>query len=83
MPQWYFVCDYAGNNLMNHVVKLENFSEEAIDIGIRIGMDLSDTKKVNVSKRGAWRDYYDVRSAATVRRIYGRDFEIFDYSNAL
>ena len=78
-PQHWFLCDRAGRPLVKRVGRFENFAEELKVISDEIGIDVTQSRKVNTSKRDAWMKYFGPREARTAHAIYRRDFEIFGY----
>ena len=79
VPQWYYLCDPKGRILVDHVGRLENFETFAGTLGDRIGRTIANTR-VRKSERGDYQSYYTEDSAAIVRDMYRRDFDLFGYS---
>ena len=82
VPQWYYLCDRNGRVLVDHVGRLEEFETFAGMLGDRIGRTIAN-KQARKSERGDYHSYFTEGSAAIVRDMYQRDFDIFGYAPEL
>lgn len=79
VPQHTFVCDADGAMLADTVGRVEEMQASFDAICARIGIASSSLAKVNSSKRGAYRDYYDDALIEGVATLYRRDLDLFGY----
>jgi hypothetical protein len=49
------------------------------DVAQRIGIPSRQLERVNASRRGTYRDYYDQELIDGVASLYARDLELFGY----
>lgn len=79
-PQWKFVLDDNGDNLLDFVGRFENLVEDFALIADKIGFKGYRFPHMNKSVgRGHYRDYYDDESRQMVEEFYKKDLEIFGY----
>ncbi len=78
-PQFRFVTDAQGGLLADYVGRVERMQESYDEICRRIGIPATPLDKVNSSKRGDYRSYYDTPLVEAVAKLYARDFEMFGY----
>ena len=78
-PQHTFLVDEQGRLLSDMVGRVEDMQASYDAICARIGIPTATLGQVNSSRRGGYRDYYDVRSRDEVARRYQRDLELFGY----
>lgn len=79
-PQCTLLVDQAGKLEMDHVARVENMQDDYEAICARIGIPSRRLERVNSSRRGGYRDYYDQALVDGVAALYRRDLELFDYS---
>lgn len=72
-PQTYFakIDDYY----VNHIIKLENFTDNLKEIGIDVSFHYSKT----ASRKGTFEDYYNSKTKDIVHQLYKEDFNYFNY----
>jgi hypothetical protein len=78
LPQWFFLCDWNGRVLVDHVGHLDRFDAFSTAIGARIDRQIVGRRE-KASQHDDCQKYYTERTAAIVRNMYRRDFEIFGY----
>jgi hypothetical protein len=78
-PMSYWLCDEAGNLIVNRIFKIENIG--AIDSFLsELGIEekLSNTF-INVTHHDHYTDYLDIEVIAEINNLYALDFELFGY----
>jgi hypothetical protein len=65
---------------MDLVGRVERIQEDYDAVCARIGIPSRALDKVNSSKRGDYRQYYDQALIDGVTELYRRDLELFGYS---
>ncbi len=65
--------------LSDYVGRVEEMQEGYDEICERIGISSRPLDKVNGSRRGNYRDYYDQQLIDGVAKLYARDLELFGY----
>ncbi|MEO7814535.1 MAG: sulfotransferase family 2 domain-containing protein [Sphingomicrobium sp.] len=78
-PQHLFFVGANGAPASDFVGRIEAMQSDYDKICARIGIPSRPLDKVNSSKRGDYRDYYDQQLIDGVAALYGRDLELFDY----
>jgi len=78
-PQYYYVVDKEGNNIIKNVLKLENVSVEFNELMKRYGYEYSLDQK-EVTKRNFGVLHLSYENISLIREIYKKDFEMFGYS---
>ena len=78
-PQYEFVADKDGKLLADYVGRVEEMQKSYDEIAARIGIATATLDKVNSSRRGSYRDYYDDLLIEGVAKLYARDLELFGY----
>lgn len=73
-----YLADADGNLLVDFVGRFENFEADANHALQRIGID-AQVPRLNVSKRGGYRDYYTARTRDLVACRFARDIAAFGY----
>lgn len=76
-PMWKFVCDDAGNFLVDEIYLFENLSESWKTLSARLGIKHIPLRHTNRSRRPVEKPSAAVK--AFVAREYVRDFAIFGY----
>ncbi len=79
-PQYTLLVDADGALAMDHIGRVETMQASYDAICERIGIPSRALDKVNSSKRGDYRQYYDQGLIDGVAELYRRDLELFDYS---
>ncbi|MEL7035840.1 MAG: sulfotransferase family 2 domain-containing protein [Cyanobacteria bacterium J06592_8] len=86
-PQYKFVFDEQGKQIVDFVGRLENFENDAYKILDKIGMRTKilgiRVKKIphnNKSNRLHYTEYYDAESKEIIEDLYRQDIEVFNYS---
>ena len=79
-PQHSFFTDADGKLLSDQVGRIEQMQASYDAICTRIGIPSRALDKVNSTRRGDYRDYYDQQLIDGVTALYARDLELFDYS---
>ena len=79
-PQHTFVTDGDGRLLADVIGRVEEMQSSYDGICRRLGFASSVLDKVNGSKHGSFRDYYDSELVEGVADLYRRDLELFGYS---
>ncbi|MGH6658178.1 MAG: sulfotransferase family 2 domain-containing protein [Sphingomicrobium sp.] len=77
--QHMFLTDPKGKLLTDMVGRVETMQASYDAIAARIGIPTQPLDKVNASKRGDYRSYYDETLVEGVAKIYARDLELFGY----
>lgn len=77
-PQTEFVCDAAGQNLMDFIGRFECISEDYAKVAEQLGLS-SELPVTNRSERGDYREAFNTASLDIVRQIYCRDLAAFGY----
>lgn len=82
-PQYTWITDINGNQLVDYLGKIENIEQDFIYITKRLGLDSkldfcnSSTNKVNSSF--LYRDIFDKETQQIVSKFYQKDIELFGY----
>lgn len=63
----------------NFIGKFENLTEDWKILQEKFGF--ADLPHKNATSKDDWRDYYDVKTAKLVYKIYKKDFETFGYED--
>jgi Sulfotransferase family len=79
VPQWYFVCDRAGDVLVDHIGKLEAFDNFVAAVEVRSAIRLRNEVH-RASARKPWQEYYSDHTRGIVAKLYAQDFRLFDYA---
>jgi hypothetical protein len=78
-PQHIFVTGPDGELLADEIGRVEQMQASYDRICVRIGIPSRPLDKVNESRRGHYRDYYDQTLIDGVASRYARDLELFGY----
>ncbi len=78
-PQHQYLVGEDGALLADMVGRVEQMQQSYDAICARIGIPSRALDKVNSSRRGDYRDYYDQRLIDGVAKLYARDIETFGY----
>ena len=79
-PQYTLLVDDAGNLEMDMIGRVETMQESYDAVCARIGIPSRALDRVNSSRRGDYRQYYDQALIDGVAELYKRDLELFDYT---
>ena len=79
-PQHTFLTGPDGELQADVLGKVETMQESYDAISARIGIRSAPLERVNASRHGDWRGYYDPELIGGVERIYARDLELFGYT---
>lgn len=78
-PQHELLVDAEGRLLTDYVGRVESMQASYDEACAKIGMPSAPLGRVNGSRRGGYRDYYDQALIDGVAELYRRDIELFDY----
>lgn len=78
-PQHSFIIGKDGEILSDALGRVEEMQASFDDICARIPIPSSRLERVNGSRHGDYRGYYDQQLIDGVAKIYGRDLELFGY----
>lgn len=78
-PQYTLLTDDADALEMDFIGRVEHMQTDYDAICAKIGIPSRALEKVNSSKRGDYRQYYDQALIDGVAELYRRDLELFDY----
>lgn len=78
-PQHTLLVDEAGGLMADYVGRVETMQDSFDEACRRIGIPSRPLERVNSSRRGDYRQYYDDRLIAGVRALYARDLDLFGY----
>lgn len=78
-PQHQFFVDENGELASDYLGRIEQMQASYDEICRRIGIPARPLDKVNSSRRGDYRDYYDQQLIDGVAALYARDLELFGY----
>jgi hypothetical protein len=79
-PQWKFVCDAAGNVIVDRVLRFERIADDFAGLSARIFGVEERMPVSNVSNsRIDYRNYYDDALAGYVADLYANDIALFGY----
>ena len=79
-PQHTLLTNDAGALEMDVIGRVERMQDDYGAVCAKIGIPSRALDKVNRSKRGDYRQYYDQALIDGVTELYRRDLELFDYS---
>jgi len=79
-PQYQWISDVDGRNLMDYVGRFETLNEDFLVIRERIGRDAVILPHINKSNHRPYWEYYDTRTRDLVSRAYEEDLERFGYA---
>lgn len=78
-PQYTLLVNDAGALEMDFIGRVERMQDDYDALCAKIGIPARALDKVNSSKRGDYRQYYDQALIDGVTALYARDLELFDY----
>ena len=79
-PQYTLLTNDADALEMDLIGRVERMQDDYDAICAKIGIPSRALEKVNSSKRGDYRQYYDQALIDGVTELYRRDLELFDYA---
>ncbi len=79
-PQHELLVDAQGKLQADFVGRVENMQGDYEQACARIGIAPASLGRVNSSRRGGYRDYYDQALIDGVSELYRRDLELFGYT---
>ncbi len=78
-PQHLLLTDADGLLLADYVGRVEELQRSYDEVCEQIGIPTAQLEKINTSRRGSYRDYYDQPLIDGIASLYSRDLELFDY----
>lgn len=78
-PQHQYLVGADGALIGDFVGRVERMQHDYEEICRRLGIASRPLEKVNASRRGDYRDYYDQELIDGVAKLYARDLELFNY----
>jgi hypothetical protein len=78
-PQHSFLTDANGKLLTDELGRVEDMQKSYDAICARIGIPSMALGRANSSRHADYRSYYDEQLIDGVKRIYGRDLDLFGY----
>lgn len=79
-PQHQFFVDDDGEMVSDYVGRIEQMQSSYEEICRRIGIPSRALDRVNATRRGDYRDYYDQQLIDGVATLYARDLDQFGYA---
>ncbi|MEG2859355.1 MAG: sulfotransferase family 2 domain-containing protein [Clostridia bacterium] len=80
VSQHFMIHDKKGRKTVEFVGRFENLSDEFAPIAQKY--DLAALPTYNATQKGAWMDYYDLKTARRVIKRYQADIEAFGYEDS-
>lgn len=78
-PQHQYLVGADGGLISDYVGRIEQMQHGYDEICHRLGIPSRQLDKVNSSRRGNYRDYYDQELIDGVAKLYARDLDLFGY----
>ena len=75
-----FVLSPSGEKLVQHIIRLEQLSEEFLQILSKLNLPIEPLPHLNKSSRTKYQDYYDQESIDIVATRFKDDIELFNYN---
>lgn len=80
MPQYTMLVAEDGSLEVDYVGRVEMLQQGYDEVCALIGMPTRALDRVNASRRGDYRQYFDAELVDAVATLYQRDLELFDYT---
>ena len=82
MPLQDFICDGAGNRLVNDVLKFEDLAVELPRYLHQLGIQIEpeEIPVLGASGIGSYKEYYDAETQGLVENLYRYEIDAFGYS---
>jgi hypothetical protein len=78
--QWRFVTGEPGQIIVDFIGRFENFEADARLALAKVNIACDELPHRNRSLRSHYTSYYDAESRETVRKLYQRDIDLFEYT---
>lgn len=78
-PQWYSVCNWRAEIVLDYIGKFENYTEDIRHIQRHMNLELILPPVANKTNRNDYQFYYNHKTRSIVEEIYAKDIELFDY----
>lgn len=78
-PQYFYISDWWGNNIMDFVGRFENFQNDFDTICDKIGIPRRIIPRKNSSNHKHYTEYYSTETREIVAKKYAKDIEYFGY----
>lgn len=78
--QYQFLLNNNCEIGVDKIIKFEKIDEEFFKLKEKFNLDLSEFKKLNVSTRDNYKDYYDYNTKNLVKEFCKEDLSFFNYS---
>lgn len=82
-PQYEYVTDEKGRLMVDYIGKFEALQEHFDQICQRIGIPSTQVEHINPSQHPPAQQCFDHELLEMVQNYYAKDFELFDYPQAL
>lgn len=79
-PQYKLLAGEDGVIEVDYVGRVESIQQDYDEICRKIGIAPRVLDRVNTSRRGDYRNYYDAELVDAIAALYRRDLELFDYT---
>ena len=79
MPQFNFFLDDDGNEIVDEILRFENFESDLRVILEKVGFGGVSIPHENKSAIKPYRHYYNKKTARIVGKIYKKDIELLGY----
>jgi hypothetical protein len=80
MPQSHFICNKAGDLMVDFVGRFERLNDDFDVVARRLGLAVKLPLK-NQSEHAHFAAYYDSETEGIVRQVYSLDIEAFNYAD--
>jgi hypothetical protein len=80
MPQSHFICNQAGDLMVDFVGRFERLTDDFDVVARRLGL-AANLPLTNQSEHAPFAAYYDSETRDIVRLVYSRDIEAFGYAD--
>jgi hypothetical protein len=78
-PQYFYISDWWGNNVMDFVGRFENLQNDFDTICDKIGIPRRIIPQKNSSNHKHYTEYYNTETREIVAKKYAKDIEYFGY----